>query len=114
MTPEVIADSTVWIVIAGLGIGSFLLRFSVMGLTGRRPLPPAVLRHLRYAAVAILPGLVAPLVLGSALQGGPVDLPRLIAALVTVAVGWWQRKALSAMLAGAATFFALRGIAALL
>ncbi|SMY06841.1 AzlD domain-containing protein [Flavimaricola marinus] len=109
-----IADSTVWIVIAGLGLGSFILRFSVMGLTGRRPMPPWLLRHLRYAGVAILPGLVAPLVLGSALQGGPPDIPRVVAALVTLTVGWWRRDVLLSMLAGGVTFFALRGIEALL
>lgn len=109
-----IPDTTVWIVIAGLGLGSFLLRFSVMGLAGDRQMPEWLLRHLRYAAVAILPGLVAPLVLGPAMQGGAPEWPRIVAALVALTIGWWRRDVLIAMGAGAGTFFALRGIEALL
>ena len=56
-------DVQLWIVIAGLGLGSFLLRFFFIGLVGGRDLPPWVLRHLRYTAVGLLPALVAPLIL---------------------------------------------------
>ncbi|MEM6277414.1 MAG: AzlD domain-containing protein, partial [Pseudomonadota bacterium] len=44
----------IWVVILGLGLGSFAMRFSFLGLIGDRNLPPWVLRHLRYTAVAVL------------------------------------------------------------
>ena len=67
-----IDKTTIWTVIVLLGIGTFLIRYSFLGLIGKRPMPPWVLRHLRYTAVAVLPGLVAPLVLWPAATGGAV------------------------------------------
>jgi branched-subunit amino acid transport protein len=102
-----------WTVIVGLGIGTFLIRFSFLGLLGQRPLPPWVLRHLRYTAVAVLPGLVAPLALWPAATGGQTDPARLLAALATVAAGIWTRSVLGAMVAGAVVLYAVLGLGAL-
>ncbi|MBV1897311.1 MAG: AzlD domain-containing protein, partial [Rhodobacteraceae bacterium] len=55
MTTGAPDPTTLWIVIIGMAIGSFALRFVFIGLVGNRPLPPWLLRHLRYTAVAILP-----------------------------------------------------------
>ena len=52
------ADAEIWVVIAGLAAGSYLLRFVFIGLIGDRPLPEWLLRHLRYTAVGIIPALV--------------------------------------------------------
>ena len=52
----------IWVIILALALGTYLIRLSFLGLVGRRPLPPAVLRLLRYTPVAVLPGMVAPLV----------------------------------------------------
>lgn len=95
----------IWIVIIGLGVGSFALRFTFIGLIGSRPLPPWVLRHLRYTAVAILPGLVAPLVMWPDATGGVPDPPRLVAAGVTLATGLVTRNVLAAIGAGAAALY---------
>ncbi len=59
-----INTTTLWIVIVSLGIGSFLLRFSFLGLIGGRNLPEWCLRHLRYVAVAVMPALITPLTSG--------------------------------------------------
>jgi branched-subunit amino acid transport protein len=97
-----IDDTTLWIVILGLGAGSFLLRFAFLGLVGDRPLPPWLLRHLRYTAVAVLPALVAPLVLWPAATGGAPDPMRLAAAFATLAVAVLFRNIFAAMMTGAA------------
>ena len=102
-----------WTVIVGLGIGTFLIRFSFLGLLGQKPLPPWVLRHLRYTAVAVLPGLVAPLALWPAATGGQTDPARLLAALATVAAGIWTRSVLGAMAAGAVVLYAVLWLGAL-
>lgn len=102
-----------WAVIAALAGGTFLIRYSFLGLIGRRELPPWVLRHLRYTGVAVLPGLVAPLVLWPAATGGAPDAPRLLAACACVAVGVLTRGVLPAMGAGALVLYAglaLRGL----
>lgn len=98
---------TAWIVIVALGIGTFCLRFSFLGLIGDRPLPPWLLRHLRYTAVAVLPALVAPLVFFPEATGGAPDLPRIAAASATLAVGAWRRDVLTAILAGAVTLYGM-------
>ena len=98
---------TLWIVIIGLGVGSFALRFAFIGLVGDRPMPPWLLRHLRYTAVAILPALVTPQVLWPAATDGQLDPPRLTAALATVAIGYFTRNVLAAIFGGAATLFVL-------
>ena len=101
-------DSTqVWIVIILLGLGSFGLRFVFLGLIGDRPLPPWILRHLRYTAVAVLPALVAPMVVWPAATGGQIDAPRMAAALVTLAVGYFTRNVLAAIGLGAGTLYGL-------
>lgn len=103
-TPDQI---TLWIVIVGLAIGSFLLRFVFLGMVGSRPMPPWVLRHLRYTAVAILPALVTPLVIWPAAAGGAADVPRMAAAVATVTAGLLTRNVLAAILAGVVTLYGL-------
>lgn len=97
--------TTVWVIIVAMGIGSFGLRFLFLGIVGDKALPEWVLRHLRYTAVAVLPGLVAPLVLWPAATDGQPDPARLIAALATLATGYVTKNVLAAIFAGAATLF---------
>lgn len=102
-----ISDTALWTVIIGLGLGSFCLRFTFLGLIGDRPMPEWLLRHLRYTAVAILPGLVAPLVVWPSATDGQFDIPRVTAAVAALAVGYKTKNVLFAMLAGAVALFSL-------
>lgn len=101
-----IDDTELWIVIAGLAVGTFLIRFSFIGLIGNRPLPEWVLRHLRYTAVSVIPALVAPLVLWPAATGGQPDPARMLAAAVTLAAGVATRNVFAAIVAGVVTLYA--------
>lgn len=101
------SPSEIWLVILGLGIGTFVIRFSFLGLIGKRELPEWLLRLLRYTPVAVLPGLVAPLVLWPPATGGQPDLARLAAAAVTLGLGLWTRNVIISVLAGMITLFAL-------
>ena len=101
-----IDKSTLWIVIGGLGVGSFLLRFTFLGFVGDRPLPDWLLRHLRYTAVAILPALVAPLVVYSG-AGGSTDFTRVAAAIATLGIGIWSKNVFAAIGAGACVLVVL-------
>ena len=99
--------TTLWIVIIGMALGSFALRFVFIGLVGDREMPAWVLRHLRYTAVAIIPALIAPLVVWPPATGGSPDLPRVLAALATGVVGYVSKNVIWAMLAGASTLYGL-------
>jgi branched-subunit amino acid transport protein len=99
--------ATFWIVVPALGIGTYLLRFSFLGLVGNRPLPGPLRRALRYTAVAILPGLVAPAILWPAATQGETDPARLAAAIATLGVGIATRSVIQAILAGGVTLYGL-------
>ena len=102
-----IETGTLWTVIIVLGLGSFGLRFMFTGLVGDRAMPPWLLRHLRYTAVAILPALVAPQVIWPAATGGSFDAPRVAAAAVTLTVGLITKNVLMAIFSGAITLYSL-------
>lgn len=97
------SDYPLWAIICILGGLTYLTRFSFLGLIGARPLPDWVTRHLRYTGVAVMPGLVAPLVLWPEATGGTPDPARLVAAMVTLGVGIWRKDVLTAIAAGAVT-----------
>lgn len=96
-----------WTIIIGLGLGSFGIRFLFLGFVGDRPLPPWLLRHLRYTAVAILPALVAPLVVWPRSTGGQTDIAHLAAAATTFALGYVTKNVALAIAAGAVVLYLL-------
>jgi branched-subunit amino acid transport protein len=98
-------NENIWLIIVLLGVGTYLIRFSFLGLVGGRQMPEWVLRHLRYTPVAVMPGLAAPLVLWPGATGGELDPPRLIAAIVTMAVGYFTKNFIAAFLAGGVTLY---------
>ena len=99
-------DAEIWWIIAILAIGTYLIRFSFLGLIGDRALHPFVLRLLRFTPVAVLPGMVAPLVIWPAATDGAGDPVRIVAALVALAVAWWRKEVLWGVAAGMTTFYA--------
>ncbi|PVA07348.1 AzlD domain-containing protein [Thalassorhabdomicrobium marinisediminis] len=102
----------IWTVILVLGVGTYLIRFSFLGLIGGRRLPDWALRHLRYTAVAVLPGLVAPMVLWPAATGGEVDPARLSAALATFGVGILTRNVIASILTGGVVLYGMLALTA--
>lgn len=101
-----LSTAEVWVVIGVLAVGTFLIRFSFLGLIGDRPLPVWVLRMLRYTPVALLPGIIAPLVLSPPATDGVFDPARGLAAFVTIAIGLITRSFMAAIGGGAATLYA--------
>lgn len=97
----------IWTIILTSAAGTFLLRWSFLGGLGGRAMPEWLLRMLRYTAVAVLPGLVAPGVMWPAATGGQTDPARLGAVLIAGAVGCWARSMIAGVGAGAAGFVAL-------
>jgi branched-subunit amino acid transport protein len=108
------SDAEIWTIIVIMGIGTFIIRFSFLGLIGDRPMPAFVLRLLRYTPVAVLPGMVAPLVLWPGATGAQTDPVRLLAAGATVLIGALTRNVLWAITGGIVTFYSLVGLTALL
>ena len=97
----------IWIIILALGVGTFVIRFSFLGILGNRALPLWLLRHLRYTAVGILPAMVTPLVLWPEATGGQMDPSRIAAASLALAVGLWTKNAIWAIVVGMATLWGI-------
>ncbi|NKX73826.1 AzlD domain-containing protein [Rhodobacteraceae bacterium R_SAG3] len=99
--------TTLWLVIIGLAVGSYALRFAFIGLVGNRAMPAWLMRHLRYTAVAIIPALVAPLVVWPAPTDGAPSLIHFAAAALTFAVAVFSKNVLLAMVTGACSLWTL-------
>jgi branched-subunit amino acid transport protein len=95
----------IWGLVAAIGVGTYLIRFSFLGALGGREIPGWAQRLLRYTPVAVIPGLVAPLVVWPKATGGDPDPARIIAALVTLGVGLWTKSFFAAFLAGGAALY---------
>lgn len=98
---------TFWLVVAVLGLGTYLIRFSFLGMLGNRPLPMWMVRALRYTAVAVLPALVAPAVLWPPVTGGAIDPLRLMTVAATLLAGIVTRSMIAAITAGGLVFYLL-------
>jgi len=99
------SDAQIWTIIIALGIGTFVIRFSFLGAFGQINLPPFAQRLLRYTPVAVLPGLVAPLILWPAATNGQPDAARIFAAMAAVAVGIYFKNTLAAIIGGGVTLY---------
>ena len=97
----------IWTIIFFLGIGTYLIRFSFLGMIGDRVLPAWFTQHLNYVGVAVMPGLIVPFLIGTEATGGALDAPRLLAAVAAFAVGIWRRSALWSVVAGISTLYAM-------
>jgi branched-subunit amino acid transport protein len=104
-----IDTQTFWLVTLGLGIGTYLIRFSFLGLLGGRTLPDWALVHLKYVGVAIFPAMITPLVLWPAATDGQFDPARLIAASAAFAVGM-RFSVLGAIIAGMGSLYLLQAL----
>lgn len=105
------SDTAIWGIVAALGIGTYAIRFSFLGLLGNRAFPDWVLRHLRYTAVTILPALITPMVLWPEATGGQTDPARLAAAAAALAGGYLARNAIVAILSGMTTLYLVQYLA---
>lgn len=100
-----LSDPKIWLVIVLLGIGTYLIRFSFLGLIGDRDLQPFTQKLLRFVPVAVMPGLVAPLVVWPQATEGAPDPARLLAAAAALIVGAATKSVLWAVIAGLVTLY---------
>ena len=102
-------DATAILVI---GVGTYLLRLSFIGIIGDRAMPDWAMVPLRFVAPAVLAALVAPAVL---LRDGGVDLspvtnPRAIAALIALLIAWKTKNVGAVIVAGMAVVWVLQAL----
>ncbi|MFK8183022.1 MAG: AzlD domain-containing protein [Phormidesmis sp.] len=101
--------SGVWfecLVIGGMAIATFAIRYFMFGVSSRLYLPPALLKALRYVPPVVLTAIVTPEVL---LSEGSLDISifnaRLIGAIAAILTGVSTQNLLLTIVLGMATFF---------
>jgi len=99
-------------IIFAIGIGTYLLRLSFIGIVGDRVMPEWALVPLRFVAPAVLAALIAPAVLlaDGALDLSPASNPRAIAALVALLLAWKTRSVPVVIAAGLVTVWTLQAL----
>ena len=95
----------IWIIIFFLGSGTYLIRFSFLGLVGDRQLPKWFIQHLNFVGVAVMPCLIIPFLVWPDATGGTLDAPRLLAAIAAFCFGIWKRSALWSVIAGISVLY---------
>ena len=104
-------DLTFYIVLAVVGLGTFLIRLSFLQFLAGRQLSDQLRLLFSFIPAATLSAIVFPAVLNS---GGSMNITpenhRLIAILVAVLVAWKTRSTLAVLGAGMATLWLLDGL----
>ena len=106
------SDATVWLVIIGSGIVTFLTRASFILFADPHKFPHGFRVALAFVPPAVLAAIVIP---GLVSPAGGIDLslanPRWIAGLVAIGVAMRVRNALASILAGMAALWILQALA---
>jgi branched-subunit amino acid transport protein len=98
------------ILVGGMAVVTFAIRYPVLALLGKIDLPPVLLRALRYVPAAVLTAIVVPEVLIPDDEHLFIGLNNayLIAAIIAALVSWRSKSLLLTIIAGMAVFFVWR------
>jgi branched chain amino acid efflux pump len=99
------------LLILGMALVTFGVRYPALALAGRIPLPEMVVRALRYVPVAVLTAIVVPEVLfrDGTLVIGPHNA-QLVAGIATALIAWRSKNLLLTIALGMAIFLAWRAL----
>jgi branched-subunit amino acid transport protein len=101
-----------WLLILGMTLITFTIRYLPLALGERVELPPALVQALGYVPPTVLTAIVVPEVL---IPGGEWDpagaWPRWLGALVALAVSWRSRNLLLTIVLGMVAYFLARVLA---
>lgn len=93
--------------IGGMALLTFLLRYGLIGMSGRIKLSSSVIQMLRYVPPAVLTAIVTPAVLmpsGDRLMLSYTNA-RLIGAITAILVSYWTKNLLLTIVLGMLAFF---------
>jgi branched-subunit amino acid transport protein len=103
------------LLVGGMAIVTFLIRYPVLAMSGRIKLSPQLLQILGYVPPAVLTAILVPAVL---MPEGAILFDytnaRLVGAIAAVAIGFWRKDLLLTIGVGMTVFFGWQGILAML
>jgi branched-subunit amino acid transport protein len=103
------AGPVIWALIAVIGVLTFLIRLSFIGLFGYLDEIPSRIEHgLRFVPAAVLAALVLPSFVTLEPGAGGVAIDTLAAGIVASGVAWRTENVLATIGAGMATLWVVR------
>lgn len=100
-----------WVIVAIIGLGTYLTRLSFVAVFGRFGVPSWLAAPLRYVGPAVLAALVAPAVIA---PSGALDLtagnPRLFAAVIALLVALRTKSVSWTIVAGMGALWLLHAL----
>ena len=100
------------LMIGGMALVTFLIRYPVLALVGKIDLPKRVFDALRYVAPSVLAAIVIPEILLSKQTSGliaqPVEAIPLAATIIAAVVMWRSKNLLATIIVGIAVFLVMR------
>jgi branched-subunit amino acid transport protein len=101
----------IWMIMLALGVGTFLIRYSLIGLMGKIHIPPRIERAFRFIPASMLSALVVSQLASYARSSvSPLTNPYYLAALVACGVAWKTRNTLLTVFMGMIVLWVLRSI----
>ena len=98
-----------WAIMIVLGLGTFLIRYSIIGLSGKVNLPGVVVKAIRFIPASMLSALVVSQMLTYTRPDQSASfVPYLGAALIAGVVAWRTRNAFLTVLVGMILLWLLR------
>ena len=95
-----------WLLIGGMALITFAIRYILIALSGRIRLSDPVMRALGFVPPAVLTAIIAPAVLAA---DGSLDMslgnPRLVGAIAAFAMGLWRQNLLLTIVGGMGIFW---------
>ena len=103
----------IWLIMVATGIFTFGTRFIMLSRVARRELPAWIGEALNFVPIAVLTAIIVPAVLidPASRNFSILDNPRLLAALIAVAVALITRQVITTIGAGLATLWVLKWLA---
>lgn len=98
------------LLIFGMFLVTFGVRYPVLALVGKLPLPEAVFRALRYVPAAVLAAIIAPALLLDSRGQLALNIGNeyLIAGVVTFIIAWRSKNMLVTIVVGMLTLIVLK------
>ena len=101
-----------WLTILAMGVVTYAIRLSLIGVFEKLTLPPLMTRALRFVPPAVLSAIILPEVL---MPAGHVDVtlanPRLLAGIIAAVVAWRTRNIIATVLVGLVVVWIIQALA---
>ena len=99
------------LLIAGMALVTFLIRYPALAILGRISLPDALIRALRYVPVAVLTAIIVPMML---MPDDTLDISVsnafLVAGIASTFIAWRTKNLLLTIVLGMAIFLVWRAL----